>query len=111
MGDLKSENAGKSPSLAATSVHTVEERLEEMMSQLAESLAQYGGRYCLNPLQIWISKLTPDGKTLPGHMQRWSTTQMHQKRRALMSYGFGLTNALVTSLNCIGTKSGTTSGC
>lgn len=50
MGDLKSENASERSSFAPTSVHTVEERLEELMSRLAENLAQYGERYSLNQL-------------------------------------------------------------
>lgn len=41
--ELKPQNASESSNLAPSLVSG--ERLEEMMSQLAESLAQYGGHY------------------------------------------------------------------
>lgn len=44
-GELKPENASESSNLAPPEV--MGDRLEEIMSQLTESLAQYGGHYFL----------------------------------------------------------------
>lgn len=52
MRDLKSENASEHSSFATTSVHTVEDRLEELMSRLIENLAKYGERHSLNQLHV-----------------------------------------------------------